>query len=355
MRFDKFDRLERINIAVRQLNEMSPQEYDAAMAAARVESPRPTRGIHAGKKLVVNPSSVNPNKRFEFVDDEEKAPVKAEPAPSTAPAPKPKPTPAPAPAPAPTPKPTPAPAPSPTPSAKKPQETIQVGSSTETGGWDIVQKVANKIYGVGDYSAGATIPRPGADKPAKPSSDAGSDGSLMGISRKTIDRWQDVADVVTAAASFVPGVGQVVGGVGQLANAAVDYAQGDKRTAVGRAGLAALNVAGPMAKAISLAKIAAPAATAARVAGRGKLASFLIKNKPVLRKTTGEAQTAKEVMKNIFPNIIGGSNRARGLAAGVPIKFGAAFADDLYNSEEQAAMEQERKKKIKKAMQEPKG
>lgn len=363
MRFDKYDRLERINVAIRQLNEMSPQDYDAAMAAAKVESPRPTRGIHAGKKLVVNPSSTSPNKRFEFVDDEEKTPGKQEPTPTPAPKPKPapEPTPPPAPAPKPTPtpapvpppKPTPAPTPAPTPSPRKRQDTIQVGDSTESGGWNIAQTIANKIYGVGDYSAGAVIPAPEANKPPKPKADDA--GSIFGISKKTVDRWQDIADVVTAAASFVPGVGQAVGGIGQLANAAVDYAQGDTKTAIYRGGLSVLNAAGPMAKAISLARFARPAATAAKVAGRGKLASFLIKNTPLFRKTTGEAQTAAQVMKNVLPNIIGGSNKARGLAMGVPVKFGAAFVDDLFGSEEQAAAEQERKKKIKKAMQAPKG
>jgi hypothetical protein len=294
MAYDKFDRLERINGAIRQLNEMSPQAYDAAMAAARVESPRPTRGIHAGKKLVVNSSSVNPNKRFEFVDDEEDT-KKAAPAPEPKPAPTPKPTPAPTPAPKPPPTPKPVPVVPEKAKVELPRDLEPIQKTTKT----------------------------------------------FGIDDKTINRFQDVADYVTTALSFVPGL-NIASGVGQGINALVDYAQGDNPTAALRGGMAGLNLMGPAGKAIVGINKAGKAAQMFGKTGKMgravKLGMREVPGDPMTKLGVADLIKRKGVIQgtvsNIFPKTLGGKNAIRGLNTAVPVKLGAINVDDITGSEE---------------------
>lgn len=308
MAYDKFDRLERINIAIRQLNEMSPSEYDAAMAAARVESPRPTRGIHAGKKLVVNSSSVNPNKRFEFVDDEEDT-KKAAPAPKPAPAPEPKPTPTPKPnisnTPGPKPTPTPAPKPAPTP---KPVPVVPEKAKVELPrDLEPIQKTTR----------------------------------TFGIDDKTIDRYQDVADYVTTALSFVPGL-NIASGVGQGINALVDVAQGDKGTAAIRGVGAGINLLGVPGKAITtVGKLGKSTNTLSKIRGIGmkevhRDANIGLAGLKNLVATQGLKGVGTRTWKNMVPNVLGGRNTLKGINPYLPVRVAMTKLDDTAETEETA-------------------
>jgi hypothetical protein len=234
MGYDKYDRIELINRNLRLIMEQ-PKDMEMLDPSGKVvpsKAPGAQRVFtdENGRKYVMVPGRQGQSKGMvrKYVED---TPAPA-PATKPTPAPAPKPTPTPTPTPAPTPKPTPAPAPAPAPA---PKPTPAPTPDKTNKGWE----------------------RPADLEPIQKTT------STFGIDDKTINRVQDVADYVTGALSFVPGA-NIVAGVAQGINAAVDVAQGDNRSAGFRGLGAGLNFLGPAGKALTFVGKAAKGTKAAK-------------------------------------------------------------------------------------------
>jgi len=268
MGYDKYDRIELINRNLRLIMEQ-PTDMEMLDPSGKVvpsKAPGAQRVFtdEKGRKYVMVPGRKGQTNTMvrKYIED---TPAQA-PAPKPTPAPTPKPAPAPAPAPAPTPKPTPAPTPAPTPKptpAPVPPPAPKPAPDETNKGWE----------------------RPADLEPIQKTT------STFGIDDKTINRVQDVADYVTGALSFDPGA-NIVAGVAQGLNAAVDVAQGDNRSAAFRGIGAGLNFLGPGGKALSFVGKAAKG-TAAAKAGTNVAVNLIARKGSVKAAQQATAAAAK--------------------------------------------------------------